>query len=74
MASDTRMYESRKDFELVAYANLTYLKQSALELFARMRSDRNRRIPLPLVQNRSGLRKDVREGRSSAQVSQQVTH
>ena len=32
-----RMYEASKDFEPVAYANLAYLKQSALELFARMR-------------------------------------
>ena len=32
-----RMYEAAKDFEPVAYANLARLKQSSLELFARMR-------------------------------------
>lgn len=32
-----RMYEASKDFEPVAYANLACLKQSSLELFARMR-------------------------------------
>ena len=32
-----RMYEASKDFAPVAYANLARLKQSSLELFARMR-------------------------------------
>ena len=32
-----RMYEAGKDFAPVAYANLAHLKQSSLELFARMR-------------------------------------
>ena len=53
-----RMYEASKDFELVAYANLAYLKQSAN--YSHVCEDRNRRKNVPLVQNRNTLQGSAR--------------